>query len=47
MKDQKEKLRKQSHLPSHQKRIKFLGLNLPKEAKDFYSENHKDAIKRR
>ena len=32
IKDQKRKLRKQSHLPSHQKRIKHLGINLPKEA---------------
>ena len=23
------------------KRIKYLGINLPKEAKDLYSENHK------
>ena len=32
MKDLKEKLRKQSHLPL--KRIKYLGINLPKERKD-------------
>ena len=38
MKDQKEKLGKQSHLPLHQKRIKYLGINLPKEAKDLYSK---------
>ena len=31
-KKQKEKLRKQSHLPLHQKRIKYLGINLPNEA---------------
>ena len=30
-KDQKNKLRKQSHIPSH-KRIKYLGLKLPTEA---------------
>ena len=33
-KRQKEKLGKQSHLPSQQK--KCLGINLPKEAKDLY-----------
>ena len=37
-KEQKEKLRKQSHLPSHQKKI---GINISKEAKDLYSENYK------
>ena len=26
------------------KRIKYLGINLPKEAKDLYSENHKTLI---
>ena len=26
-------------------RIKYLGINLPKEAKDFYSENYKTQIK--
>ena len=31
LKDQKEKLRMQFNLPSHQKRIKYLGINLPKE----------------
>ena len=34
VKNQKEKLRKQSHFPSHQKRIKYLGINLPREAKN-------------
>ena len=38
-KDQKEKLRKQSHLPSQQK--EYLGINLPKEVKDLYSDNYK------
>ena len=39
---QKEKLRNQSHFPSHQKKKKKnLGINLPKEAKDLYSENYK------
>ena len=36
---QKEKLRKHSHLPSHQKRIKYLGINQPKRAKDLYPKN--------
>ena len=37
---QKEKLRKQSHLQLHQKRI-----NLTKEVKDLYSENYKTLMK--
>ena len=45
MRDQKEKLRKRSHLPSHQERIKYLGINLPKEAKDLYAENYKIRMK--
>ena len=43
MKEQKEKLGKQSRLPS--KRIKYLGVNLPKETKDLYSENYKPLMK--
>ena len=43
MKDQKEKLRKQSHLLSYQK--EYLGINLPKEAKDLYSTNYKILMK--
>ena len=38
MKDQKKKLRKQFQLPS--KRIKYLGENPAKEAKDLYSKNY-------
>ena len=46
MKDQKEKLGKQFHLPSHQKKKKKnLGINLPKETKDLYSENRKTLMK--
>ena len=45
MKDQKEKLKKQSHLPSHQNKIKYLGINLAKEAKDLYSNNYKTLMK--
>ena len=43
MKDQKEELRKQFHLPLKKK--KNLGMNLPKEAKDLYSENYKLLMK--
>ena len=42
---QKEILRKQSHLPSHQKGIKYLGINLPMEAKNLYSENYKTLLR--
>ena len=45
MKGQKEKLRKQSHVPSTSKRTKYLGINLPKKAKDLYSENDKTLMK--
>ena len=33
MKNQKEKLRKQSHSPLQQQQQKYLGINLPKETK--------------
>ena len=46
MKYQKEKVRKQSRLKSHQKnKIKYLGINLTKEVKDLYTENYKTLIK--
>ena len=45
IKDQKEKLRKHSHPPLQKKGIKYLGLNLPTEVKDLYSENYKTLIK--
>ena len=41
MKNQKEKLRNQSHSPLQQKKIKYLGINLPKETKELYIENYK------
>ena len=41
MKNQKEKLRNQSHSPFATKRIKYLGVNLPKETKELYTENYK------
>ena len=44
MKNQKEKLRNQSYLPLHQK-TKDLGINLPKETKELYSENYKTLMK--
>ena len=44
MKNLKEKLRKHSHLPLQQK-IKYLGINLPKETKHLYAENYKTPMK--
>ena len=45
MKYQKEKSMKQFYLSLHPKRIKYLGINLPKEAIDLYSENYKTLLK--
>ena len=44
MKNLKEKLRK---LPftTATKRIKYLGINLPKETEDLYAENYKTLMK--
>ena len=42
---QKEKLRKQSYLQLHQKRITYLGINLTKEIKDLYLKNYKTLMK--
>ena len=44
-KNLKEKLRTHSHLPLQQKRIKYLGINLPKETRDLYAENYKTLMK--
>ena len=45
-KDQKQKLRKKSYLPLQQQQQKrYLGINLPKEAKHLYSENYKTLMK--
>ena len=41
MREQKEKLRKQIPFTIATKRIKYLGINLPKETKDLYIENYK------
>ena len=43
MKNLKEKLRKHSYLPSQ--KIKYLGINLPKETKDLYAENYNTLMK--
>ena len=46
MKYQKEKLRKQTHLPLKKKKtIKYLGINLPKEAKELYTVKYKILMK--
>ena len=45
MKNQKEKLRNQSHSVLQQKRIKYLGINLSKETKQLYTENYKTLMK--
>ena len=39
------KLRNQSHSPFTKKRIKYLGINLPKETKELYRENYKTLMK--
>ena len=44
MRKQKDKLRKQFHSPS-QWRIKYLGINLPKETKYLYIEDYKTLMK--
>ena len=45
MKNLKLNLRKHSHLPLQKKRIKYLGINLPKETKDLYSANYNTLMK--
>ena len=45
MKNQKEQLRNQAHSPLQQKRIKYLGINLPEETGELYTENYKTLIK--
>ena len=44
MKNLKEKLKKHSHYHCN-KKIKYLGINFPKETKDLYAENHKALMK--
>ena len=43
MKNQKEKLRNQSHSPLQQK--EYVEINLPKETKELYTENYKTLMK--
>ena len=45
MRKQKKKLRKQCHSPFAMKRIKYLGIYLPKETKDLYIEKYKTLVK--
>ena len=45
MKNQKVKLRNQSHLPLQKKQFKYLGINLPNETKQLYTENYKTLMK--
>ena len=44
MKNQKEKLRNQSHTIAT-KRIKYLGINLPTETKELHTEDYKTLMK--
>ena len=42
MKNQREKLRNQSHsFTIATKRVRYLGINLPKETKELYTESYK------
>ena len=45
MKDQKKSIKKTIPFTIALKRVKYLGINLPKETKDLYSENHKILMK--
>ena len=45
MKNQKEKFRKLIPFTIATKRIKYLGINLPKETKELYPENYKTLMK--
>ena len=45
MKNQKDQLRNPYHSPLQQKRIKYLGINLAKEAKEMNTENYKRLMK--
>ena len=38
-------IKEPSHFPWHQKRIKYLGIDLPKEARDLYLENYQALMK--
>ena len=43
--EKSEKLRNQSHSRFATKRIKYLGINFPKETKELYTENYKTLMK--
>ena len=45
MKNQKEKLRNQSYSPLQQNELSYLRINLPKETKELYTENHTTVMK--
>ena len=45
MKNQKEKLWKQSHSPLQQQQQKYLGIKLPKESKELSIENYRTLMK--
>ena len=46
MNNQKDNLRNQSPLPLlQQQKIKYLGINLPKETKEWYTEKYKTLMK--
>ena len=45
MKNQKEQLRDSIPFTITTKRIKYLGVNLPKETKELYTENYKTLMK--
>ena len=45
MKNQKEKIKESITFTIATKRIKYLGINLPKETKELYSENYKTVMK--
>ena len=45
MKNQKDQLRNPYHSPLQQKIIKYLGINLAKEAKEMNTENYKRLMK--
>ena len=45
MKNQKEKIKESIPLTITTKRIKYLGINLPKETKELYTDNYKAVMK--
>ena len=45
MKNKKEEIKESIPFTTAAKRIKYLGINLPKEMKDLYTENYKTLMK--